>query len=170
MRLPTFSELESGYLKYGRDYPGGGVTSQQFGNIVGGKVQANIQSGVFTNTCALRVSHALNSCNARPPFIGHKIPRISGQTSSAANGDWYIFRVKALHTYMLNTYGPPSLSSSNPSDFAGRKGIIMYDMGNFWSDATGHFTLYNDSRRLGGNYKHSYYLKNGVQAHLWETN
>lgn len=40
--LPPFSDLEKHYLKYGLDYPNEGITSQEFANIVGGKVKFNI--------------------------------------------------------------------------------------------------------------------------------
>ncbi len=45
--LPSFSDLESNYPKYGSDYPGGGITNDQFGDMVGGRVEQNIDAGIF---------------------------------------------------------------------------------------------------------------------------
>lgn len=148
------------YPKYGRDYPNGGITDIQFANMIGGKVKLNIDNKYFSNTCALRVCYTLNRS-------GESIPYINSLTSSE-NGAWHIFRVAVLINYMTETYGSPNVVSSDPNQFTGLKGIIIYDTGSLWSDATGHATLWNGSRRLGGNYPNSYYLNNGV-GKLWIT-
>ncbi|WP_188112313.1 T6SS effector amidase Tae4 family protein [Aquimarina sp. RZ0] len=163
--LPSFSDLESNYPKYGR-LPDGtpwGVSNEQFGNTVGGRVEQNIDGGIFNNTCACRVSHSLN-------LSGANIPYIQGQTSSnAGKTAWYIFRVTQLEKHLTATYGPPNVISSDISNFSGYKGVIIFDTGGLWSDASGHGTLWNGSDRLGGNYPASYYLGNGV-GKLWITN
>lgn len=54
-----------------------------------------------------------------------------------------------------------------PSDFAGSKGIILFEVSG-WGDATGHFTLWNGSKVAHGDYfkpKGSAVLK-GVK--LWK--
>ena len=160
--LPSFSTLESNYLKYGRDYPGGGVTDEQFGNLVGGKVETNIDGGFFNNTCACRVSHSLNES-------GDLIPYISGQTSSAANGNKYIFRVTQMEKYLTAKYGQPNVISTDMSNFVGHRGIILWDTRGTWSDATGHTTLWDGSNRLGGNYSPQFYFNNSNRALLWVT-
>ncbi len=48
------------------------------------------------------------------------------------------------------------------------KRIIIYNTCSLWRDATGHATLWNGSKRLGGNYSHSYFLNKGV-GKLWFT-
>lgn len=160
--LPLFSDLEKNYPKYGADYQGGGISNEQFGNIVGGRVEQNIDAGIFTNTCACRVSHSLN-------LAGAKIPHIQGQTSSNEDKTtWYIFRVTQLEKYLTDTYGPPNVISSDINNFTGYKGIIIFDTEGLWSDATGHGTLWDGSNRLGGNYSPNYYLSNGV-GKLWIT-
>ena len=40
--LPSFSDLESNYPKYGSDYSGGGISNEQFGDIVGGRVEQEV--------------------------------------------------------------------------------------------------------------------------------
>ncbi len=160
--LPPFGDLEINYPKYGGDYPSGGINNEEFGNAVGGKVEQNIDQGIFSNTCACRVSHTLNESGA-------KIPYIKGQTSSSEGKTaWYIFRVVALEKHLTATYGPPSVISSDLSHFEGHTGIIIYDTRGTWSDATGHATLWDGSNRLGGNYSPSFYLSNGV-GKLWIT-
>ena len=162
-KLPPFSVLESNYPKYGIDYPNGGISDSQFANMVGGKVILKIEKGIFANTCSLRVSYSLN-------MSGEKIPYILDQTSSGSNGYWYIFRVKELVKYMKIIYGPPSVKSSNPADFQGKKGIIIFDMSGTWNDAYGHSTLWDGKTRLGGNYLVNFYFNNANIVMLWETN
>lgn len=53
----------------------------------------------------------------------------------------------------------PNVVSANPSQFMDLKRIIIYNTCRLWRDATGHTTLWNGSKRLGGNYSHSYFFK-----------
>ena len=176
--LPPFSDLEKYYLKYGIDYPNGGITSQEFANIVGGKVKFNIDlyekrvrnnlsiQG-FGNTCALRISHTLNE-------NGHYLPSKPYQASSSSKKRWYIYRVMDLDKFLTNNYEEADVivnkTSSKPiSDlnFLGKKGIIIFDTRGTWTDATGHATLWNGQKRLGGNYESDFYFEKSKTVKLW---
>ncbi len=164
--MPSADLFTLHYPAYGKHLPGGGVTDAQLANLAGGLVKHNLDQGFWgNNTCALRLSHALN-------LSGAKIPKIIGQTSSAANADQYIFRVKTMRKYLLETYGEPSIVGSTKEEFLGHSGIVIFDTGNLWSDATGHATFFDGDRVLGGNYAHieGYYFENAAQIMMWEAN
>ncbi len=164
-KLPAFSILESNYPKYGPKYPNGGVSDLAFANLAGGKVQANIESGVFSNTCALRISHALTES-------GESLPYASGSGNSSSNRDkkWYYPRVAVLSSQLNLLYGPPTVNNtSNLADLQGKKGIIIFHTPGLYSDASGHATLWNGSQALGGNHDYIPLLGNGVTASLWVT-
>lgn len=142
--LPAFSEMWS-------NYPGG--SSEAAKSAVGG----NLNLGWVTNTCAIRVCHALITS-------GFKISDAPGiSTARGGNGGRYIFRVADLDSYLRGEVGGPSTSvaSPNKSHFAGQQGIICFEVA-AWSDATGHFDLWNGSQCAG-----SEYFTEAHHAHLW---
>lgn len=124
---PLFDDVEA-------SFPAESVSG--VGDTIGGKVDLNIDQGNFENACAIRVCAGLNGA-------GEKIPFIKGETSSGANGDWHIFRVRKLRQYLNATYGPPDIVSRNSADFFGSKGIIIFNKQ--YSNATGHADLWNGS-------------------------
>lgn len=152
--LPSFAELLKNYITYDKG-------TMEFGGIVGGKIKQNIDSKFFENTCALRVSHALN-------MSGHSIPLIKGQTSSSKSRKWYIFRVSILDAYMNNTFGPADIIDTRKSSFSGHQGVIMFKISR-WSNATGHFTLWDGKNRIGGNYQTDFYFNNSSKVKLWKA-
>jgi Type VI secretion system (T6SS), amidase effector protein 4 len=100
-----------------------------------------------TNTCAIRVSHALLES-------GFNITDGPGITTArGGNGKRYIFRVADLETYLNGTVGPPTTKVASPSArlVAGQRGIIQFAVSG-WSDATGHFDLWNGSECAGSEY------------------
>ncbi len=96
----------------------------QVGNIVGGKVKDNFDSGVFTNACAIRFSYVLNTC-------GCDITR-SDDISSVSGGDgrWYIFRVRDVLIFLSRNWGSPEQSVNGPpvfqNDFVGKVGVLAF--------------------------------------------
>jgi len=121
---------------------------QSVGDHLGGKVGANIEAGFFENACAIRLSHAFNEA------MGDNIPRIphaKNQVSSDAEGDWHIYRVKDMRTFMEQNFGPPDIVSNNEADFYGQQGIIAFEV-DIWDNATGHVDLYNGSQCSSGCY------------------
>ncbi|MEI2418447.1 type VI secretion system amidase effector protein Tae4 [Orrella sp. JC864] len=127
------------------------------GRVIGGKVQANIDAGIFTNACAIRLSYVLNQ-------TGFAIGAGAGATSSGANGARYLYRVRDLVPHLQSLFGPPDEVFQNPTPamFAGRKGIIVFEVA-IWSDASGHATLWN-----GGACADTCYFRESTRASLWE--
>ncbi len=138
------------------NYPGTQSSGDVY-KLIGGKVYQNYVSDPikYANSCALRMSRALN-------YSGVKIPFIKGQTGSGSDGKWYFYRVSDLNNYISNDLGwTVDMTGSSASDFANKKGIIMFqDCG--WRDATGHFDLWN-----GSGCAHECYWNQCDNASLW---
>jgi len=138
---PSFLTIWSKFIEI---YGDGKITS--VGEKIGGKVEENIKLGItdpdsgFTNACAIRMSYALN-------YSGVTITRGSWKTVSGADKKWYIYRVQDLRTFLANSFGKPDevKRSPNPSDFAKRKGIIVFNVSG-WSDASGHVSLWDGNK------------------------
>jgi hypothetical protein len=162
--LPSFQKLEGAYPEYGPQYAEGGVSDDEFAKMVGGKVELNILNGTFSNTCALRVSYALTIAGEILPFV-----KGAGNSSSNSNGKWLYPRVKTLTAQLNKLYNNNSKNITNIADLKGLKGIIIFNTGGLYSDATGHATLWNGSAALGGNHNYLPMLGNGVTATLWIT-
>jgi len=112
------------------------------------------------NTCCIRLSHALNS-------TAHKIPYIKDATLSGIKGK-YIYRVSDMTKYLKNTYGPANVvKSGSPVDFlqaiAGIQGIICFNV-SVWSDATGHYDLWD-----GSGIRYSQYFDVADSIMLWRV-
>lgn len=123
--------------------------------VVGGKVKQNIEAGIFTNSCALRMSYVLNT-------TGTHIPYIAGGTSSGGDGNWYIPRVKDLIKFLEVAWGKPDSTFANPTA-PGIKdtGLLIFEV-NGWRDAAGHATLRN-----GGVCSDNCYFGKAHKANLW---
>lgn len=143
--LPEFSKMWGAY-------PGG--TSEEAKAEIGG----NVNLGWVTNTCVIRVSRALNAA-------GHMIPSNYPGLSTARGGDGlrYAYRVSEFKDYMYREFGAPSTSVAGGSAgaFGGQQGIICFDVA-IWSDATGHFDLWD-----GGGCAHKAYFDLASQVMLW---
>jgi hypothetical protein len=151
--LPSFDDL----LK---TYPGDDEESGQFRKRIGGKVDDD----AFQNTCTLRLSEAFNKS-------GHPIPQSRAGLQTVQGGDsrFYALRVAEFKRYLLDTYGAPDLVRRPPrgttvgvsrNDFANLRGVLCFEA-NF-GDATGHFTLWDGSRSVHGDY-----FARSYQASLW---
>lgn len=149
--LPSFKSLWEGF-------PTG--TPAEVKAKIGGRVDA----AWITNTCAIRVSRAFNQAGAALPYV-------EGQTISGADGRWHFFRVKDLRAFLLAHYGEPTLAvkapdSSKPVNaalFANRKGVMHFDVRG-WTDATGHFTIWN-----GTSCADTCYFGKASLVALWEA-
>lgn len=152
---PSFSDL----LK---NYSTGDVPST-YALVGGGLLRSYNQDPVsYANTCAMRLSYALNKSGA-------PIPYERGKTFKGADNLNYFIRVKDMASYMDATYGQPNINGMSPSDFSGYTGIIQFNVSG-WSDATGHFTLWNGSSPVYGNYFNVSQEEPGVTltgVHLW---
>ena len=112
-------------------------------DLIGGRVGKNGNSGIFKNSCTVRLSYALNKS-------GCSIPYIKGKTVSGANGDWYFFRLSDLSAYLEEQWGPAETISADDwkTSLAGQTGIIEYEIQ--WSDATGHASLWDGNTNVDG--------------------
>ena len=154
-RLPNFDNMAA-------NYPIGSAAEVK--TAVGG----NVDAAWITNTCVVRVSQALN-------YGGDPIVAATGLlTVSGVDKKRYALRVKEFRKYMVSRYGKPSVvavkgSSGliDRSSFNGKRGIICFEVKG-WTDATGHFSLWNGSSVLydGG---HDYFGGLAHEAALWEA-
>jgi hypothetical protein len=109
------------------------------GAKIGGKVQQNIDGGIFQNACPIRMSYVLN-------YAGVPIPASPYSVVSGADKKWYMFRVNEMMTFLEKTFGKADKSAKapQPTHFTGLKGLIVVK-GHGWSNALGHVTLWNGS-------------------------
>lgn len=148
--LPSFAAMV-------RAYPNHADPADVFA-LIGGKVLANN----YPNSCVIRVSRALN-------YSGQPIRRTAGMlTSSGSDGKWYAPRVADFDAYMRRNYGPPALEVQGqprgPTDrsaFRGKRGIIEFKVTG-WSNATGHFDLWDGIRCI-----HQDYFEKASRVSLW---
>ncbi len=150
-KLPSFETLLA-------HFPA--VDAPQVKALVGGDVNADY----ITNTCVVRVSRSLN-------YAGDPISARARDlwTLKGGDGKRYALRVKEFHRYMLENYGKPTISASpgkgaagvSRLKFFGTRGIMMFDVRG-WSDATGHFDLWNGLWMV----YHGYFEK-ASKVHLW---
>lgn len=141
--LPKFDALWA-------QYPNG--SAEEVKALIGGNVNADW----ITNTCTIRVSRALN-------YSGFLIPgTIPGLTTvKGADNKRYAFRVSEFRRYMRAVLGPPDITGIKPEDFAGKKGLIAFEVTG-WSDATGHFDLWDGSKPA-----HAEYFAKASKVQLW---
>jgi hypothetical protein len=124
------------------NYPMGSAIEVK--HLIGGRVDADW----VANTCAIRLSRAFNYAGAPIPY--------SKETISGSDGRWYIFRVRVMDTYLRATYDDPDLTVKKQgapitaAQFLHKTGIIHFDVQ--FSDATGHFTLWDGSACSHGDY------------------
>ncbi|HMJ57349.1 MAG TPA: T6SS effector amidase Tae4 family protein [Polyangiaceae bacterium] len=151
--LPAFDDLL-------RTYPGDEESSDAFRKRVGGQVD----NSQFSNTCTLRLSEAFNE-------TGHPIPHGQAGLATVKGGDnrFYALRVAEFKKYMLQTYGAPDMVRRPPSgaaagvsrrDFTNLRGVICFEAR--FNDATGHFSLWDGSRSVHGDY-----FERSFRVSLW---
>lgn len=64
------------------------ISVEQVGKLLGGKVQHNIDAGIFKNACPIRMSYVLNYCGIPIPS-NSKYATVTGNDKKR-----YMFRVK----------------------------------------------------------------------------
>jgi hypothetical protein len=138
MAIPNFNLLAANYLDYWK-YPSVPGVKRHIGGEVNDRD--------ITNTCTIRMSHAMN-------LSGAAVPRVWGRSEGklisnrrGKNGQFYIIRVTNFRTWMENRFGMSDLDfrkqpgvSFDRSRIAGYEGVIAFEIG--FSDATGHFDLW----------------------------
>lgn len=88
--LPSWDAFEAAFPKRSN------YTPSQVYQLIGGDVQSRY--GMAENSCAARISRALN-------YSGIIIPHISGKTFMGADGKYYFVRVSSLNKWMRKTFG-----------------------------------------------------------------
>jgi Type VI secretion system (T6SS), amidase effector protein 4 len=157
--LPTYDNFNINYPKHNDPLYD---TPEKMYNSVGGTVLAlyNNAPANYNNTCALRVSKALN-------YSGVTIPNIPGKTFKGADNKYYFLGAKTLLVWMKKTFGTPTggnhltgaqggVNGQNfPTLLAGKKGIYIMTPnypGANWFGASGHADIINNSVCDGGCY------------------
>jgi hypothetical protein len=158
-KVPDWSLLWSMYYDY-INYPDSGYVKK----LIGGKVDA----AWITNTCAVRLSDALN-------YSGVPLPRGHSGLNTVRDGAGMrvAFRVRELKSWMRHRLGKADFdfrkkASENfdKSQLGGMQGIICFDIS--FSDATGHLDLW-DGTKFSSEYKTSRdYWLNATHIYLWE--
>lgn len=120
------------------------------------RIGGNVDAAWITNTCAIRMSHTLNCAGKRlGPVTGQSI---TGRAPSKWN---YVFRVKQLSPIVKALFGNGvTLEGRNGrgvdrTPILGKKGIIYFDTTGVWTDATGHFDLWNGKSMVETSHKDS---------------
>ncbi len=143
--LPPFDAMWSAY-------PSG--EAEEVKRLIGGSVNADW----ITNTCTIRLSRALN-------YAGFTVPGAVPGLSTVRGGDGkrYAYRVAEMRRYLRAVLGPPTVvgTGADRAKFAGKKGLIMFDV-RIWSDATGHFDLWD-----GSGPAHAEYFDQATTVQLW---
>lgn len=134
----SYSTLSSNFAKIK------GIDIPTVGSTIGGKVQQNINAGIFKNTCAIRLSYAFN-------YSGIPISKLDGAVSSGGDKKWYLYRVSDMISFVKKTVGKAPIKGKSKKDFIGKKGIIIFT-GCGWTDASGHVDLFDGKNVEGLDY------------------
>ena len=123
--LPTFADFKTAC-------PSKSTTAQVLCNtIIGGNVatmyNAVIASGKKFNTCALRISRALNYSGIELPSLPNN-PNGSKNSVTGADGKNYIINAKALNKWMRKTFGTPTGTNHIVNSQGGTKGKDFADL------------------------------------------
>jgi len=160
MKLPDFDLLSRNYLNYW-DYP----TPDVVRKFIGGEVN----DSDISNTCTIRLSHAMNGSGVSIPKTWEKITNRRGK-----NGNFYIIRVVNFRTWMESQFGKPDLDfkkkpgdSFDRSAIKGYEGVIAFDIG--FTDATGHFDLWYQDKFSHEKDAGSDYFANAKRVSVWST-
>jgi hypothetical protein len=154
-----------------QNYPASSVTTPTlYDNQIGGKfVKLYAQPG-YENSCAVRMSYALNRS-------GLALPKAADAGASIQGGDgyWYWLRVADLKAELARRFNgadeelaltviPKTLLKDDAAlamqlkervrqgqefidtRLAGKNGIVVFEVSG-WGDASGHFTLWDGSAR-----------------------
>jgi hypothetical protein len=154
-----------------KHYPASGVkTPVLYDQMIGGRFKDLYQHNAYKNTCAVRMSYALNRS-------GLKLGTAPSKGGNIVGGDGYLYwiRVSDLKPYLIKRFKgadeelklpaiPAALigdSGAMSTQFkervklakawldaklADRKGIVVFDVSG-WGDASGHFTLWNGAAK-----------------------
>jgi hypothetical protein len=159
MTLPSFASLKT---RYPTDDDPAAVK-----NDIGGEVNAEW----ITNTCVIRMSKAFNYAGGAK----YEIPRTEHLlTVKGDDKKNYAIRVAEFIEFLNKTYGTATIIRSGKDisidHFKNKTGIVAWHVSG-WSDATGHFTLWNLTEGLyeGGHHYFSMPLQPPAGGGPWLT-
>lgn len=125
---------------------------------IGGALARNIHTPGFGpegNTCAVRISYALNHGGA--PVSKDIASKLKISTLTGGDGFLYIFRVREIKTYLSAALGPADKVATTDfmNAFKALRGIVSFDVQG-WSDASGHVALWDGTqfKEAGDDYRH----------------
>lgn len=160
--LPSYRLLKGNY-----PHPTAKSTKDLLDEI-GGQPRKEFSDTV--NSCALRVSYALNGANSPVRKLGNLIVYAGG------DGRRYIVGVPAMKQYLTKIYGTPKeiysygkyakdLSTMNS------QGIVLFEWQGSIADfgATGHVDLAEISRGIPTCEGHCYFISGPMKAYFWST-
>jgi hypothetical protein len=110
---PSFALLTQGYPLGSQSY---------VKNLIGGEVNTPI----VTDTCAVRMSRALNLAGVQLPSHDPALYTLSGKDKRH-----YALRMQELKRWIAQRFGAPQITSHMPASraaFSGVKGIIAFDI------------------------------------------
>jgi hypothetical protein len=160
MAIPEFRILSRDFPDYWK-YP----EPEMVRKLLGGEVNDRD----ITNTCTIRLSHAMNSAGVPIPRIWQGIANRKGK-----NGRFYIIRVKNFRAWMEFRFGKPDIDISKKagdafdrSQIQGTEGVIAFEIG--FADATGHFDLWYGDKFSHESTAGKDYFKLASRVSLWTT-
>jgi hypothetical protein len=123
--IPTLANLQA-------QYPLG--SAAEIAKLIGGQVEKNFNDPnykAYKDTCAIRISRALNYGGDPIPYVGNiNNPYVGGTIRSDKGGDdkRYIYSTYDMRVYLNMRYGHGKKfpSSSASEDLSGAKGIIAF--------------------------------------------
>jgi hypothetical protein len=130
--IPSLAKLQGAY-------PGSDYSAESVAHLIGGTVESNFSDPKYTaykNTCAIRVSRALNYGGDPIPYGGGGVPNPhmadkKVRTDKGGDGNWYIYSVYDMRAYLSGRYKHPKrfAGTATREQLADVKGIIAFG---FW--------------------------------------
>lgn len=175
MATPNFKMMWKAFPDH-KKYP----TLAALHTFIGGALARNIHSpgfGPTGNTCAVRLSYALNQ--ATLPISKKLATRLDIETLTGLDGKHYIFRVAEMKKYLTAALGvtPITARKDFQTAFLKQMGIVSFDVLR-WNNASGHLALWNGHEFREPNHDDYRFLRDNpttlviepttVAIHLWK--
>lgn len=151
-------------IKQSYDKDGGKVAENAGGKVWGNfkqyyGVPENKRNENWKNTCAIRLSHAMNQAGLGVPSPS-QLPSNIGALSSDSS-DNFIYKARDFGRYMEKTNGKPIDVDNDLANIQGKKGVIYFD--NY------HVDLWDGSTLVGNGDAAQRYISEGRSAVFWEA-
>src|SRR5215470_7040235 len=120
MTAPTVRQVMPSFDVLVNNYPDGPPESVK--KLIGG----DVDDPSILDTCAIRMSRAMNYSGVHIPFHHHGLYTVAGRDKLR-----YALRMQELKNWIQYRFGSPRITAVKPCDrdsFAGFKGIIAFDI------------------------------------------